>query len=355
MQPEEVTALGTLQIASQPVHLLTSHSIVEHEGSPRGQSQQGQQPSAPLGPPSSSPQAPPCVASVLAARCWTLEVGLAVLLMALAAVVILALLYWALLLRHKLRVARAGNALEYWGFFRSARYDLKQPGPPEAFPLAVAAVVAPGPDVAAPLQTTDSSKTPLGPPPPVSPLPQDWPPPYSEPPPPLHPPPPLPPSPPPPPSCPSSPPSPPPSPPHHPSSPPSPPPCQPSASSGLSPPDPPPVVRSRPRPSPIPRHLTTKSLPPPPPDSPVLRAWSVPSVPYPSLPRPLHRPDASPSPPRPLSAQPLPFVHTTPPSPHLSWGACSDVDVYSRVGSMRLSRTSSHSQTQVILFEHSAV
>ncbi|XP_048115284.1 disintegrin and metalloproteinase domain-containing protein 15 [Alosa alosa] len=186
MQPEEVTAFGALEIVSQRVYLLTSH-IVEHEGLPQGQSQGQGQLSPPLGP---SPQAP-CVASVLPARCWTLEVGVAVLLMTLAAVVILALLYWALLLRHKLKVARAGNALEYWGFFRSAQYNLKEPGLPEAFPVAMTTVVTPGPDVAAP-PATDSLKPPLGPPPPqpLSTPPQHWPPPpYLEPPPPPPPPP----------------------------------------------------------------------------------------------------------------------------------------------------------------------
>lgn len=52
----------------------------------------------------------------------------------------------------------------------------------------------------------------------------------------------------------------------------------------------------------------------------------------------------------------LSVTHATPPSPHLSWGACSDVDVYSRIGAFRPSRHSSVSNhSRVILFEHSSL
>ena len=52
----------------------------------------------------------------------------------------------------------------------------------------------------------------------------------------------------------------------------------------------------------------------------------------------------------------LPLIEATPPSPHLSWGACSDADVYSRIGAIRPSRLSSMSnQSKVILFEHSSL
>ncbi|XP_031433540.1 proline-rich receptor-like protein kinase PERK2 [Clupea harengus] len=288
MQPEHVTALGSLQIPSQPVRL--------HESSPQGRGQL----SPPLG---SSPQAP-CVASVLPPTCWTLEVAAVVLLMTVAGVAILILLYMVLLLRHRLKVAQAGNTVEYWGFFRSARYSLKEPRPPQVFPVPTT-VVTPGPDVTAPPVIESKPLADL--PPCVSLAQHQPPPPYWEPPPSLSP-----------------------------------------TSSGQSPPNPSTQLRT----SPLPPRFT-KSLPPV--AAPVLRTTSVPIIPFPSLPRPLHLKSQASLPLRPLSAQPHPHIYTTPPSPHLSWGACSDVDVYSRVGSMTLSRPASRSQTQVILFEHSAL
>ncbi|XP_044000332.1 actin cytoskeleton-regulatory complex protein pan1 [Gambusia affinis] len=76
-------------------------------------------------------------------------------------------------------------------------------------------------------------------------------------------------------------------------------------------------------------------------------------VPPPSLPLP---PTPPPAPPPGLRPPSLPLIHTTPPSPHLSWGACSDGDVYSRIGAFRPSRPSSlSSRSTVILFEHSAL
>ncbi|XP_042634892.1 uncharacterized protein LOC109046293 isoform X2 [Cyprinus carpio] len=140
------------------------------------------------------------------------ELNLAVVLMVLAGILILALLYWVLLLRHRLRVAQAGNALEYFGFYHMAQYDLKEPNLP----------------------------------------------------------------------------------------------------------------------------VVTPSLPSPPPP-----------VPQP----PVH---VTPPPPHMLYAS-APIIHTTPPSPHPSCGASSDAEVYSRIGVLRPSRLSSVSQTQVILFEHSAL
>lgn len=51
-----------------------------------------------------------------------------------------------------------------------------------------------------------------------------------------------------------------------------------------------------------------------------------------------------------------PVSQAMPPSPHLSWGACSDAELYSRIGVYRSSRLSSlSSQSRVILFEHSAL
>lgn len=96
--------------------------------------------------------------------------------------------------------------------------------------------------------------------------------------------------------------------------------------------------------------ITAATGPPP--------APTLPLPPTPALPPPpLHRPPSLPPTPRVLSLHlPLPLIHTTPPSPHLSWGACSDADVYSRIGAFRPSRLSSlSSQSTVILFEHSAL
>ncbi|XP_018558024.1 amyloid beta A4 precursor protein-binding family B member 1-interacting protein isoform X2 [Lates calcarifer] len=88
-------------------------------------------------------------------------------------------------------------------------------------------------------------------------------------------------------------------------------------------------------------------LPPPPPNPPLLPLPLPPVLPPPSLP---------PTPPVLALPLPLPVIHTTPPSPHLSWGACSDADLYSRVGAFRTSRLSSLStHSKVILFEHSSL
>lgn len=90
-------------------------------------------------------------------------------------------------------------------------------------------------------------------------------------------------------------------------------------------------------------------LPPPPVPPPLL----LPLPPTPALPPPPSLPPTHPVLALPL---PLPVIHTTPPSPHLSWGACSDADVYSRIGTYRPSRLSSlSSQSKVILFEHSSL
>ncbi|XP_040914109.1 probable inactive serine/threonine-protein kinase slob2 [Toxotes jaculatrix] len=83
---------------------------------------------------------------------------------------------------------------------------------------------------------------------------------------------------------------------------------------------------------------------------------SVPSPPPLPLPPPPVLPPPSPTPPVLALPLPLPVIHTTPPSPHLSWGACSDADVYSRIGAFRTSRLSSIStHSKVILFEHSSL
>ncbi|XP_077354343.1 uncharacterized protein LOC144002741 [Festucalex cinctus] len=92
-------------------------------------------------------------------------------------------------------------------------------------------------------------------------------------------------------------------------------------------------------------------------------ATPVATTPLPPIPVPL--PASTPLPPAPvgpaipsLQMTPplLPVIPTAAPSPHLSWGACSDVDVYSRIGAYRPSRLSSlSSHSKVILFEHSSL
>ncbi|KAF3848771.1 hypothetical protein F7725_015268 [Dissostichus mawsoni] len=76
--------------------------------------------------------------------------------------------------------------------------------------------------------------------------------------------------------------------------------------------------------------------------------------PPPALPSPLLHTPLSLTPTPSVLAFPLhlPGTHTTPPSPHLSWGACSDADIYSRIGAFRPSRLSSLSNhSKVILFD----
>ncbi|KAM7369342.1 hypothetical protein PAMP_013616 [Pampus punctatissimus] len=188
--------------------------------------------------------------------CCSVDVSVAVLLVTLAGAVILLLLYRLLQLRHRLRLARARHALEYYGFFHTATYTLKHPTPCEDLPSKNGTVPE---EASLPIQTV-SSVTPVA----ITPLP----------------PPPVP---------------------------------------------PPPLL----------------PLPPPPalPPAPIHPSPALPPT-HPVLALPL----------------PLPVIHTTPPSPHLSWGACSDADVYSRIGVFRPSRLSSlSSQSKVILFEHSSL
>uniref|UniRef100_UPI0037E7A209 uncharacterized protein n=1 Tax=Semicossyphus pulcher TaxID=241346 RepID=UPI0037E7A209 len=125
------------------------------------------------------------------------------------------------------------------------------------------------------------------------------------------------------------------------------------AKNGSIPEAPPPV----PTLTPVTPAVSVITLPPPPMPSPP----PLPLPPPPVLPpSPLHTPPSLP-PAAPVLAfpLPLPLIHTTPPSPHLSWGACSDADVYSRIGAFRPSRLSSLSnisnQSKVILFEHSSL
>ncbi|XP_031711625.1 uncharacterized protein LOC116388130 [Anarrhichthys ocellatus] len=187
--------------------------------------------------------------------CWSLDARVAVLLVILAGALILLLLYKLLQLRHRLMLARARHALEYYSFYRSATYTLKHAASCQDLPTKEQAV----PEATQPDQTVTTVTNAV-----IAPLP----------PPPVHSPPPLP-------------------------------------------------------------------LPP-----------------HPVLPPPLLQtpPALTPTPPVLAFPLPLPAIHTTPPSPHLSWGACSDADVYSRIGAFRPSRLSSLSnQSKVILFEHSSL
>ncbi|XP_029940605.1 formin-1-like isoform X2 [Salarias fasciatus] len=189
--------------------------------------------------------------------CGNLDVRVAVLLVTLAGALILLLLYKLLQLRHRLRVAQARHALEYYSFFHSATYTLKHP------------TALPDPP------TKNGSLPEAAPPAPIA-----------------------------------------------------------AATAKPTTPDPP--SQSHPLP-PLP-------LPPPP------------VLPPPTRHPPPPLPPALPAPPVLSLPLPLPAIHTTPPSPHLSWGACSDADVYSRIGAFRPSRLSSlSSQSTVILFEHSSL
>ncbi|XP_070845684.1 uncharacterized protein [Chaetodon trifascialis] len=253
----QVTSRTSLQIPPQPqtAVLGIQHSILQDTVQPvlqaiinpkRGMEEPLQTPPPPRTCNSPGPAGKPC---------WSLDVRVAVLLVTLAGAVILLLLYRLLQLRHRLRLARARHALEYYSFFHSATYTLKHPAPRQDLPTKNGTVPEATPPVQAVPTVTPTVITPLPPPPVPSPPPLPLPPPPALPPPPL----------------------------------------------------PPPA-----------------SVPP------------TPSV----LAFPL----------------PLPVIHTTPPSPHLSWGACSDADVYSRIGAFRPSRLSSLSnQSKVILFEHSSL
>ncbi|XP_035524527.1 classical arabinogalactan protein 9 [Morone saxatilis] len=245
----QVTSSTSLQIPPQPKSLLDTvqpvlvHAIISPEQGMEGTLQTPR-------PPRTCNTPGPAGKS-----CWNLDVRVAVLLVTVAGAIILLLLYRLLQLRHRLRLARARHALEYYSFFHTATYTLKHPAACQDL-LAKNGTV---PEAAPPVQTVTpvipTVITPLPHPPVSSPPPLPLPPPPVLPPPPLH---------------------------------------------------------------------TPPSLPPTPP----VLAFPL----------------------------PLPVIHTTPPSPHLSWGACSDADVYSRIGAFRPSRLSSLSNhSKVILFEHSSL
>ncbi|XP_037341427.2 uncharacterized protein LOC119227070 [Pungitius pungitius] len=187
--------------------------------------------------------------------CWSLDASVAVLLVTLVGALFLLMLYKLLQLRHRLMLARARNALEYYSFYHSATYTLKRAASFQDVPTEKVLVPEATPSDQSVTTGTCAAINPL--PPPL-----------------LHPPPPLP------------------LPPH--------------------PFPPPPMLQNPP----------TLTL------TPSVLAFAL----------------------------PLPAIHTNPPSPHLSWGACSDADVYSRIGAFRPSRLPSLSnQSKVILFEHSSL
>ncbi|XP_020491740.1 uncharacterized protein [Labrus bergylta] len=250
----QVTSSTSLQIPPQPQTPVFRHPTLPDTIQP-AVAQAIINPKRGMEGPLQTPQTPRACSSG-GKSCWSLDVRVVVLLVAVAGVVILLLLYRLLQLRHRLRMARAIHALEYHSFFHSATYTLKHPEPCLDLPAKNGLL----PETIPPVHTVSqviptATVTPLPPPPMSSPPPLPLPPPPALPPPPLH-----------------------------------------------APP----------------------SLPP---------AAAV--LPFPF---------------------PLPMIHATPPSPHLSWGACSDVDVYSRIGAYRPSRLSSISnQSKVILFEHSSL
>lgn len=241
-QPEPALSTNQHPILLDTIQPLLPQAIINPKKGMEGPLQ----PTPPLSPRACSSLGP-------GQACWNLDVRVAVLIVTVAGALILLLLYRLLKLRHRLRLTRARHALEYYSFYHTATYTLKDPGLPQILPASNGNVteVAPAVQTVTPVKPTAVSALPS---PPLSPTPVLSPPP-PHPPPPLIPPPPLPPTPP----------------------------------------------------------LLTLPLP-------------------------------------------LPVIHTTPPSPHLSWGASSDAEVYSRIGAFRPSRLSSLStRSQVILFEHSSL
>lgn len=66
----------------------------------------------------------PVPADPPAPSCW--DTNTALLVVVLAGFLVLVLLYQVLHLKHKLRMAQAGNALEYFGFYHMAQYSVKK-------------------------------------------------------------------------------------------------------------------------------------------------------------------------------------------------------------------------------------
>ncbi|XP_017347351.1 uncharacterized protein LOC108278465 [Ictalurus punctatus] len=115
MPTESVTEATAIQFPTQSVE--SSDGLI---------SQHIEQVPSAEGPPSDS-----CKTAVSQA-CW--EVNVAFMLVVLAGFLILALFYCVLHLWHKLRLAQAGNALEYFGFYHMANYSLKHQHEPTSLP-----------------------------------------------------------------------------------------------------------------------------------------------------------------------------------------------------------------------------
>ncbi|XP_076836488.1 uncharacterized protein LOC143482110 [Brachyhypopomus gauderio] len=96
------------------------------------------------------PPSQSCKASDMSLSCWNMEVNVTILLLVLAGLLILVLFYRVLLLRHRLGVAQARNALEYCSFYHVAHYSLKHPDPPPPLPVVNPLVTHPLPDLTPP-------------------------------------------------------------------------------------------------------------------------------------------------------------------------------------------------------------
>ncbi|XP_061657329.1 uncharacterized protein LOC133490815 [Syngnathoides biaculeatus] len=111
-----------------------------------------------------------CSSSEAAGKsCWGLDAGVVMLLVTLAGAVILVLLYRLLQTRHRLRMASARHALEYYSFYHTATYTFKHPSSYDKLPNGKV------PDAGQPVQTvataTSVATAPLPPLPASMPLP----------------------------------------------------------------------------------------------------------------------------------------------------------------------------------------
>ncbi|XP_028830224.1 uncharacterized protein LOC114786849 [Denticeps clupeoides] len=224
-----------------------------------------------------------CETPAVHSACRTLDVNVIALLMTLAGALILVLLYRVLLLRHRLRLAQARNALEYCSFFHTAQYTLKEPEFCHILPPALSLVTIPGSEQGP--STFDLQPAQVHPKAISVPSIQSA---YHQ-----------------------------------------------SAQSKLS-------------------ISSTVTLPSPP-------ASSIPpsneAIPRPVPIHPTLNPSLPPSHllPPPPSTFSHPVINMTPPSPQPSWAGSSEMEVYSRIWGLRVSRIPSGSHSQVILFEHSSL
>lgn len=116
MPNETITETTATQLSSQPVESIDGLIFQHVEKAPSAK-----------GPPSDI-----CKTWAVSLACW--EMNVALMLMVLAGLLILVLFYCVLLLQHKLRLAQAGNALEYFGFYHMANYNLKPLHEPPGLP-----------------------------------------------------------------------------------------------------------------------------------------------------------------------------------------------------------------------------